>query len=137
MHPNDGRVVSGFIVQALKGQSITIFGDGSQTRSFCYVDDLIEAFLRMMESDDAVTGPINLGNPVEFSIFELAEKVLALTGSNSEIVIRPLPQDDPRQRCPDIALAQAQLGWAPTVRLDPGLEKTIAYFDALLRADLA
>jgi UDP-glucuronate decarboxylase len=137
MHPNDGRVVSSFIVQALRGQSITIFGDGGQTRSFCYVDDLIEAFLRMMASDDAVTGPINLGNPVEFSIFELAEKVLALTGSKSEIVIRPLPQDDPRQRCPDIAQAQAQLGWAPTVRLDQGLEKTIAYFDALLRADLA
>jgi UDP-glucuronate decarboxylase len=137
MHPNDGRVVSSFIVQALRGLSITIFGDGGQTRSFCYVDDLVEAFLRMMASDDAVTGPINLGNPVEFSIFELAEKVLALTGSKSEIVIRPLPQDDPRQRCPDIAQAQAQLGWAPTVRLDQGLEKTIAYFDALLRADLA
>jgi UDP-glucuronate decarboxylase len=137
MHPNDGRVVSSFIVQALRGLSITIFGDGGQTRSFCYVDDLVEAFLRMMASDDAVTGPINLGNPVEFSIFELAEKVLALTGSKSEIVIRPLPQDDPRQRCPDIAQAQAQLGWAPTVRLDQGLEETIAYFDALLRADLA
>ena len=137
MDPNDGRVVSNFIVQALRGQSITIFGDGRQTRSFCYVDDLIDALPRMMATDDQVTGPINLGNPVEFSILELAEKVLALTGSNSEIVIRPLPQDDPKQRCPNIALAQAQLGWAPTVSLDQGLEKTIAYFDALLRANLA
>jgi UDP-glucuronate decarboxylase len=136
MHPNDGRVVSNFIVQALKGQSITIFGDGRQTRSFCYVDDLIEGFVRMMASADEVTGPINLGNPGEFSILELAEKVLTLTGSKSEIVLRPLPQDDPKQRRPDIAQAQARLGWEPAVPLEQGLERTIAYFDALLRADL-
>jgi UDP-glucuronate decarboxylase len=136
MHPNDGRVVSNFIVQALKGQSITIFGDGSQTRSFCYADDLIEAFVRMMASADEVTGPVNLGNPGEFSILELAEKVLALTGSKSELVFRPLPQDDPKQRRPDIARAQALLGWEPTVPLEQGLERTIAYFDALARAGL-
>jgi UDP-glucuronate decarboxylase len=135
MHPNDGRVVSNFIVQALKGQSITIFGDGGQTRSFCYADDLIEAFVRMMASDDEVTGPINLGNPGEFSILELAEKVLALTGSKSEFVFRPLPQNDPKQRRPNIAQAQALLGWTPTVALELGLEKTITYFDALLGAN--
>jgi len=136
MHPNDGRVVSNFIVRALKDQSITIFGDGSQTRSFCYVDDLIEAFVGMMASADEVIGPINLGNPGEFSILELAEKVLALTGSKSELVFQSLPKDDPKQRCPDIARANALLGWAPTVPLEQGLEKTIAYFDALARADL-
>lgn len=136
MHPKDGRVVSNFIVQALRGEPITIFGDGGQTRSFCYVDDLIEAFVRLMATGDDVTGPINLGNPGEFSIRELAEKVIALTGSKSELVILPLPQDDPKQRCPDIGLAQSVLGWTPTIALEQGLEKTIAYFDVLLQSDL-
>ena len=132
MHPNDGRVVSNFIVQALKGEPITIFGDGSQTRSFGYVDDLIEGFLRLMASPDAVTGPINIGNPGEFTILALAEKVLELTGSRSEIVRRPLPENDPLQRRPDISRAKALLDWEPTVALEPGLVKTIAYFEALL-----
>jgi UDP-glucuronate decarboxylase len=128
MHPSDGRVVSNFIVAALKGEPIPIYGDGSQTRSFCYVDDLIEGFLRLMDSADDVTGPINIGNPGEFSMRELADKVIAITGSKSEVSYLPLPQDDPRQRRPDIGLAQEKLGWAPTIALDEGLERTIAYF---------
>ena len=129
MHPNDGRVVSNFIVQALKGQDITIYGDGSQTRSFCYVDDLIEGMLRLMATGDDVTGPINIGNPVEHSMLEIAQKVLAITGSRSQLVTRPLPSDDPRQRCPDIALAREKLGgWQPSVPLDEGLALTVAYF---------
>ncbi len=133
MHPHDGRVVSNFIVQALKGEPITIYGDGSQTRSFCYVDDLVEGLVRLMATQDEVTGPINIGNPREFTMNELATLVLELTGSASKIVHRPLPQDDPRQRQPDISQAQAKLGWAPTVELREGLLKTIAYFDALLK----
>ena len=132
MHPNDGRVVSNFIVQALKGEPITLYGDGSQTRSFCYVDDLIEGFLRLMASPDDVTGPVNIGNPGEFTIRELAEKVVALTGSRSAFVHRPLPENDPTQRQPDIARARTMLGWEPTVALEEGLKKTIAYFDTLL-----
>ena len=132
MHPNDGRVVSNFIVQALKGEPITLYGNGSQTRSFCYVDDLIEGFVRLMASPDDVTGPINIGNPGEFTIRELAEKVLALTGSRSELVHRPLPENDPMQRQPDITRAKAMLGWEPTIALEQGLKKTIAYFDELL-----
>jgi UDP-glucuronate decarboxylase len=129
MHPNDGRVVSNFIVQALKGQDITIYGDGSQTRSFCYVDDLIEGMLRLMATGDDVTGPINIGNPVEHSMLEIAQKVLAITGSRSQLVTRPLPSDDPRQRCPDITLAREKLGgWQPSVPLDEGLALTVAYF---------
>lgn len=132
MHPNDGRVVSNFIVQALKGEPITIYGEGQQTRSFCYVDDLIEGFCRMMASPDDVTGPINLGNPGEFTIRQLAEKVLALTGSSSRLEFRPLPENDPMQRRPDISRAKAMLDWEPTIALDQGLGKTIAYFDDLL-----
>ena len=132
MHPNDGRVVSNFIVQALSGAPITLYGDGMQTRSFCYVDDLIDGFLRMMESPPDFIGPVNLGNPAEFSMRELAEKVLALTGSRSKLEFRQLPPDDPRQRQPDIALAREKLGWAPTVSLDDGLRETIAYFRRLL-----
>jgi UDP-glucuronate decarboxylase len=132
MHPEDGRVVSNFIVQALKGEPITIYGDGSQTRSFAYVDDLIEGFLRMMASPDAVTGPINLGNPGEFTIRELAEKVLALTGSRSRLEFRPLPENDPMQRQPDITRARETLDWTPKVPLDEGLRRTIPYFEALL-----
>ncbi|WP_448192877.1 UDP-glucuronic acid decarboxylase family protein [Azospirillum sp. sgz301742] len=128
MHPDDGRVVSNFIVQALKGEPITVYGDGSQTRSFCYVDDLIEGFLRFMETPDEVTGPLNLGNPGEFTILELAEMVIRLTGSKSQIVRRPLPADDPKQRQPDITKARALLDWNPTVPLEVGLEKTIDYF---------
>ncbi|MBI1245042.1 MAG: NAD-dependent epimerase/dehydratase family protein [Alphaproteobacteria bacterium] len=136
MHPNDGRVVSNFIVQALKGQDITIYGEGSQTRSFCYVDDLIEGFIRLMDSPDAVTGPINLGNPNEFTIRQLAERVIALTGAKSKLVQRPLPADDPMQRKPDIGKAKSILGWQPTIQLDEGLKKTIAYFDDLLRRNV-
>jgi UDP-glucuronate decarboxylase len=138
MHPNDGRVVSNFIVQALKGEPLTIYGDGSQTRSFCYVDDLIEGFLRLMASPDAVTGPVNIGNPGEFTMLQLAGLVLKLTGSRSEIVHRPLPENDPLQRRPDISRAKALLDWEPTIPLEQGLVRTIAYFDALLagRADL-
>jgi UDP-glucuronate decarboxylase len=132
MHPNDGRVVSNFIVQALQGEPITIFGDGSQTRSFCYVSDLITALVELMGTNDNVTGPMNLGNPREFTIRELAERVVALTNSRSTIEYRPLPANDPRQRRPDIALATATLGWTPTVELDEGLGETIAYFDRLL-----
>lgn len=135
MHPNDGRVVSNFIVQALKGEAITIFGEGQQTRSFCYVDDLIEGFVRLMASEDEVSGPVNLGNPGEFTIRQLAERVLDLTGSSSQLKFMPLPQDDPRQRQPDIGLARQLLGWQPTVMLDQGLKKTIAYFDCLLSGD--
>jgi len=132
MHPDDGRVVSNFIVQALKGAPLTVYGDGSQSRSFCYVDDLIEGLLRLMDTPAAVTGPVNLGNPSEFTILELAEKVRELTGSRSEIVFRPLPQDDPLQRRPDIGRARELLGWEPKVPLEEGLTRTIAYFDALL-----
>jgi UDP-glucuronate decarboxylase len=133
MHPNDGRVVSNFVVQALKGEDITIYGDGSQTRSFCYVDDLIDGFIALMESPRDMTGPVNLGNPNEFTIKKLAEAVIELTGSSSKIVYHPLPSDDPRQRQPDIALARQQLNWSPRVELHEGLGKTIAYFDAVLR----
>jgi len=133
MHPNDGRVVSNFIVQALKGAPITIYGDGAQTRSFCYVDDLVDALVRLMATPDDVTGPINLGNPHESTMLELAQLVLELTGSASRIEHRPLPQDDPRQRQPDITLAETTLGWRPATPLKEGLTRTIAYFDALLR----
>lgn len=132
MHPNDGRVVSNFIVQALKGQDITIFGDGSQTRSFCYVDDLIEGFIRMMGTEKGVTGPINLGNPGEFSMLELAEKVIKLTASKSKLVFQALPTDDPKQRQPDITLAKQHVNWEPKVNLEDGLKETIAYFRKLL-----
>ena len=133
MHPHDGRVVSNFIIQALLGRDITIYGDGSQTRSFCYVDDLIDGLIRLMQSADEVVGPINIGNPVEFSMLQLAENVLDLTGSKSRIAHRPLPQDDPKQRQPDISKAQSLLGWQPATPLKEGLKKTIAYFEALLR----
>jgi len=132
MNPNDGRVVSNFIVQALKGEPITIYGDGSQTRSFCYVDDLIEGFIRLMESSGDFTGPLNLGNPNEFTMIELAEKVKAITGSASELVQKPLPQDDPKQRRPDIGLAKKLLDWEPKVKLDVGLIKTVEYFEKVL-----
>ena len=132
MHPNDGRVVSNFIVQALKGEDITLYGDGSQTRSFCYVDEMVDGFMRMMASPADFTGPVNLGNPAEFTIRELAEKVLDLTGSRSRLVTKPLPADDPKQRQPDITLARDKLGWEPKVTLEEGLKKTIEYFDALL-----
>ncbi len=137
MHPNDGRVVSNFIVQALRGEDITIYGDGSQTRSFQYVDDLLEGMIRMMETGDDVTGPVNLGNPVEFSILELAERIIEMCGSNSGISFLPLPQDDPIQRKPDISLAGEILnGWKPQVELKAGLEKTILYFDKLLKEEI-
>jgi UDP-glucuronate decarboxylase len=132
MHPNDGRVVSNFIVQALRGQDITIYGDGSQTRSFCYVDDLIEGMIRLMDSPDDVTGPINVGNPGEFTMIELAEHVLRLTGAKSKLVRMPLPADDPKQRKPDITRARNTLGWEPKVQLEDGLKETIAYFRKLL-----
>ena len=132
MHPNDGRVVSNFIVQALKGEPITLYGEGTQTRAFCYVDDLVEGFLRLMAAPDDVTGPINLGNPVETTVAELAHKIIALIGSRSKIERRPLPVDDPVQRCPDISRARDILNWEPRVPLDTGLERTIAYFDRLL-----
>ena len=132
MHPHDGRVVSNFIVQSLQGAPITLYGDGSQTRAFCFVDDLIEGFLRLMATADHVTGPINLGNPQETSVAKLAEMVIALTGSRSIIIRRPLPVDDPVQRCPDITLATALLAWQPTTALADGLTRTIAYFDDLL-----
>lgn len=133
MHPNDGRVVSNFIVQALLGEEISLYGDGSQTRAFCYVDDLIEGFVRMMATDDDVTGPINLGNPVELTVRTLAEQVIQLTGSRSRIIFKPLPADDPQQRKPDISLARTKLGWVPSVELHQGLTRTIAYFETLLR----
>jgi UDP-glucuronate decarboxylase len=132
MHPNDGRVVSNFIVQALRGQDITIYGDGSQTRSFCYVDDLIDGLVRLMAAADAVTGPINIGNPDEFSILELAEIVIDLTGSRSRIIHRPLPHDDPKQRRPDISKANDLLSWSPTIQLRTGLRQTIGYFEQML-----
>lgn len=132
MHPNDGRVVSNFIVQALKGEDITIYGDGSQTRSFCYVDDLIEGFVRMMDTEAGFTGPVNLGNPNEFSMLELAEKVLHLVGGQSKLIYQPLPTDDPRQRQPNIELAKEKLGWVPQVQLEDGLKETISYFRKLL-----
>jgi UDP-glucuronate decarboxylase len=132
MHPNDGRVVSNFIVQALKGDAITLYGDGSQTRSFCYVDDLVDGLLRLMASPDEVTGPINLGNPTELTIKMLAEVVVDMMGSRSKIEYRPLPTDDPRQRKPDISKAEKLLGWKPKVGFTEGLRSTIAYFDALL-----
>jgi UDP-glucuronate decarboxylase len=132
MHPNDGRVVSNFIVQALRGDDITIYGTGQQTRSFCYVDDLIEAFLRLMDTPQDITGPINLGNPGEFTMLELAEKVIHLTGSRSKLVFQPLPQDDPRQRQPDITLARQTLQWEPKVALEDGLKETIAYFKKII-----
>ena len=128
MHPDDGRVVSNFIMQALRGESLTIYGDGSQTRSFCYVDDLINGMKSLMNSPDGVVGPINVGNPNEFTILQLAEQIKALTNSNSEIVLKPLPGDDPKQRRPDISLAGSVLDWQPTIELQEGLEKTIAYF---------
>ncbi len=131
-HPRDGRVVSSFIVQALTGQDITVFGEGQQTRSFCYVDDLIDGFIRLMDSPANIVGPINLGNPGEFTILELAQQVIELTGSRSRIVHRPLPEDDPRQRRPDISMAQEQLGWTPKVSLEDGLRRTIPYFEQLL-----
>jgi UDP-glucuronate decarboxylase len=137
MHPSDGRVVSNFIMQALRGDAITMYGDGGQTRSFCYVDDLIEGFIRLMDSPDEVTGPINLGNPVEFTIRQLADQVIALTGSKSKMEFRPLPADDPKQRQPDITRARDALGWEPKVPLEEGLKKTIAYFDDLLSKGLA
>jgi len=132
MHPNDGRVVSNFIVQALRGAPLTLYGDGAQTRAFCYVDDLIEGFVRLMAAPDHLTGPVNLGNPSETSVAELAERVIALTGSRSPITRRPLPVDDPVQRCPDIAQANQLLAWHPATPLDDGLARTIAYFDRLL-----
>ena len=133
MNQNDGRVVSNFIVQALKGKDITIYGDGTQTRSFCYVDDLVEGMIRMMNSRDGFTGPVNLGNPGEFTMLELAEKVISLTGSSSKIIYQPLPQDDPTQRKPVIDLAKKELGWEPTIMLDEGLKRTIEYFGSVVQ----
>jgi len=132
MHPNDGRVVSNFVIQALKNEPITIYGDGSQTRSFCYVDDLISGFIKLMDAPDDVTGPVNLGNPGEFTIKQLAEMVIEMIGSKSELTFMDLPQDDPLQRCPDITLAKSKLDWEPTIPLQQGLEKTIAYFKDLV-----
>jgi UDP-glucuronate decarboxylase len=134
MHPSDGRVVSNFIVQALKGENITIYGEGQQTRSFCYVDDLIEAMIRMMATSAEFTGPVNIGNPVEFTILELAENVLSIIGGRSKLVFLPLPSDDPRQRQPDISLAKSKLNWEPKVQLADGLRETVQYFKELLRA---
>jgi UDP-glucuronate decarboxylase len=132
MHPNDGRVVSNFIIQALKGEPITLYGDGSQTRAFCYVDDLVEGFIKLMATDDQVTGPVNLGNPVEMTVRQLAERVVALSGSKSELIFKPLPVDDPKQRCPDISLARTLLQWEPKVALDQGLTRTIDYFRGMV-----
>lgn len=132
MHPNDGRVVSNFIMQALRGEAITIYGDGQQTRSFCYVDDLIEGFIRMMDANDDVSGPINLGNPREFTIKQLAEAIINLTGAKSELIKQPLPEDDPLQRQPDITMAEQQLNWKPSIDLEAGLTKTIDYFRAFV-----
>jgi UDP-glucuronate decarboxylase len=133
MKPNDGRVISNFIIQALRNGDITIYGDGQQTRSFCYVDDMIEAIVRVMATEPDFTGPVNLGNPTEVTILELAKKIINLTGSSSKLVSKPLPSDDPRQRCPDITLARKKLKWEPVVSLEEGLKKTIAYFEKLLR----
>lgn len=135
MHPNDGRVVSNFIVQALKGENITMYGDGQQTRSFCYVDDLIDGMVRLMDSPADFTGPVNIGNPSEFTMLELAEKVLLLVGGKSKLTFHPLPADDPRQRQPNITLAKSSLGWEPKVSLEDGLKETIAYFTALFKKD--
>ncbi|PLX78922.1 MAG: NAD-dependent dehydratase, partial [Desulfuromonas sp.] len=132
MHINDGRVVSNFIVQALKGEDITIYGDGSQTRSFCYCDDLIEAFIRLMATDDQLTGPINLGNPVEFTIRQLAELVIAMVNSKSQLIFKELPADDPKQRQPDISKARKELDWVPQIALRDGLARTVEYFDGVL-----
>lgn len=132
MHPNDGRVVSNFIVQALNNEPITIYGDGSQSRSFCYVDDMVDVFIRLMDSPDDVTGPVNVGNPNEFTIKELAEKVIELTGSKSKLTLKPLPSDDPIQRQPDISVAKEKLSWQPKTQLEEGLKKTISYFDSFL-----
>ena len=132
MHPDDGRVVSNFIVQALKGEPITIYGDGSQTRSFCFVDDLVNGLVHLMEADNTITGPVNLGNPVEMTIRELAEQVIEMTGAKSELIEKPLPSDDPTQRCPDINRAKTQLGWVPSVALEDGLKRTIQYFKETL-----
>ena len=132
MHPKDGRVVSNFIVQALRGEDITIYGDGTQTRSFCYVDDLVDGLIRMMDTEDGFTGPVNLGNPVESTILALAERVISLVGTKTKLIFRPLPQDDPKQRQPDISLARSKLDWVPKVQLDDGLRETISYFRALL-----
>jgi UDP-glucuronate decarboxylase len=137
MHPNDGRVVSNFILQALRAEPITIYGDGSQTRSFCYVDDMVDGLIRLMESPDDFTGPVNLGNPEEITILEAAEKIIRLTGSRSEMIFRPLPEDDPMQRKPDITLAKEKMGWVPRISLKEGLLKTITYFDDLLSSNLA
>ena len=134
MHPSDGRVVSNFIIQALKNEDISVYGDGSQTRSFCYVEELVDGFIRLMASPDNFTGPVNLGNPVEFTIKELAEKVIDMTDSKSNISYQPLPHDDPKQRQPDITLAKKQLGWEPTIKLEDGLVKTIEYFDTLIHS---
>lgn len=132
MHPNDGRVVSTFIMQALRGAPLTIFGDGKQTRSFCYVEDLIDGLVKMMNTPDDFTGPVNLGNPVEFTMLDLAEKILKMTGSKSKIIYKPLPEDDPKQRRPDIRLAKKKLSWKPKISLEEGLEKTIPYFEGLI-----
>jgi UDP-glucuronate decarboxylase len=132
MHPNDGRVVSNFILQALRNEDITLYGDGGQTRAFCYVDDMIEGFVRLMATGPEITGPINIGNPHEIPVRELAERIIRLTGASSSIVHRPLPEDDPLQRCPDITMAQNVLGWQPTVELDAGLAKTVTYFEQML-----
>ena len=133
MHPNDGRVISNFIMQALTGKDITVYGDGRQTRSFCYVDDLIDGMIRMMKSPADFTGPVNIGNPGEYSILEAAQKIIELTGSSSKIIYQPLPQDDPLQRKPDISLAQKKLGWKPETQLEEGLRRTIAYFEQLVK----
>ncbi|MBI5752540.1 MAG: SDR family oxidoreductase [Hydrogenophilales bacterium] len=132
MHPNDGRVVSNFIVQALKGEEITVYGDGAQSRSFCYVDEMVEGFIRLMDSPDDFTGPVNLGNPGEFTIRELADTVIDMTGSTSKITYKSLPSDDPTQRCPDISLARERLGWVPSIQLREGLAKTVEYFEMFL-----
>jgi UDP-glucuronate decarboxylase len=133
MHPNDGRVISNFVVQALRNEPITVYGNGSQTRSFCFVDDLISGLIRLMDSDDAFVGPVNLGNPIEFTILGAAEKIIAMIGSKSKIVFKPLPTDDPMQRQPNISLAKEKLGWEPKIPLEEGLKPTIQYFDELLR----
>jgi UDP-glucuronate decarboxylase len=134
MHPNDGRVVSNFIVQALEGNPISLYGDGSQTRSFCYVDDMVEALMRLMRSPEGFTGPVNLGNPEEYTVLELAQFIIKLTGSKSKIIHKGLPKDDPERRKPDISLAKTTLGWSPEIKLEEGLMKTIDYFDQLLRS---
>ena len=133
MHPQDGRVVSNFIIQAIKNEPITIYGDGKQTRSFCYCDDLVEGFIKLMNSDESITGPINLGNPGEFTMLELADNILKLTNSSSKLIYEPLPEDDPKQRRPDISLAKEQLNWSPKIDLNEGLKKTISYFENLLK----